>query len=68
MITPTQEQIDASRARLGIPEDWVWKPCANDCGDIVWVPDLGEVDVPVKAACSAQCASALIQSLGGRPE
>jgi len=63
---PTPAQVEASRQRLGLPDDWKYLPCSNDCGEIVWVePDLPDnVDgTPVKAVCSAKCALEVTQSL-----
>lgn len=56
------EAVEASRARLGLPADWDWFPCSNNCGDIVWFgPEMAPVgDTPVLMTCSAECAVAII--------
>lgn len=53
-MTPTDEQIAESRARLGVPEDWEWYECANACGDIVWVPPQTG-DLPIAPVCTVRC-------------
>lgn len=59
-MTFTEEEIEESRRRLNIADDWEWYPCAADCGDLVWVPPGSMSDARVKPVCSAKCATAML--------
>lgn len=52
----------------GVPEDYVLVDCDNPkCDYTVWIPpDIGvEVDgTPLVRVCSAECARAILESLG----
>lgn len=50
----SEEVVEASRKRLGLPDDYEWYSCAAECGDIVWVPP-GTGDQPIAPVCSAGC-------------
>jgi len=53
----TVAAIEEARQRLEVPEDWVPRLCANECGGVVFIPPT-VVDVPnALAVCSAQCAA-----------
>lgn len=55
-----EEDIEESRQRLGVPDDWEWYRCANDCGDVVWVPpQVG--DMPIAPVCTVKCLHEFIQ-------
>lgn len=56
---PTEEEIEESRRRLGIPDDWEWFPCSNDCGDLVWIPP-GFGDMRIEPVCSNDCAQEFV--------
>lgn len=56
----TDEQIEASRQKLGIPADWSWTFCAGQCGDIVWMPPEIMDIAKVAPVCSALCAQSVM--------
>lgn len=37
-LPPSQELIEESRRRLGIPDNWGHVMCAAQCGEMVWYP------------------------------
>ena len=65
----TTAEVEASRKRLGLGPEWVWFPCAADCGDIGWHPgDVLEAlteqgsPLPVKV-CSAACGMEMVRRI-----
>lgn len=66
MPAPDDGVIARRRQELGVPEDWTWVSCSNECGDIVFVPNIPELlDAPegarVAAVCSTECALGMFQ-------
>lgn len=60
----TPEMLERSRAKLGVPEEWEWYPCSNECGDVVWCPP-GTGDIAVEVVCSSECAMAFMDKKYG---
>lgn len=59
----TEEEIEASRQELGLPQDWQWFSC-EACGSLTWVPpDAG--DLPLNIVCSMEC---LLRQITGKSQ
>lgn len=50
----SEELIEHARKEQEVPADWEYAMCANECGEIVFVPP-GVVGV-VPTMCSMKCA------------
>ena len=62
MPAPDEGVIARRRVELGVPEDWTWVSCSNECGDIVFIPNLPEIlDGAVMSVCSAECAMDMVR-------
>lgn len=68
----SEKEIEDSRRRRGVPQDWVWSLCEAGCGDVVWHQGFDQIraselakgkrDVTVVLVCSRACMTAWMAS------
>ncbi len=59
----SDREIEESRRRHGVPDDWYWALCEAGCGDIVWHPGREKLieragREQIVLVCSAACSTA----------
>jgi len=69
----SDEAIEESRKRVGVPDDWDVDWCANACGDFVFYPPgareaAEEQGTPFVVTCTSECLEELLhrRRLDGR--